>query len=339
MSYLQLEKIYKSYVEGTNVLDGLDMTVEEGEIVVVLGKSGCGKTTLLKIISGLEKQTSGNITVDGESIDDIKPNLRPVSMMFQKPLLFGNMTVEENISFGKRIKGEKKEIINADVERLVQLVGLEGLEKRKPKQLSGGQEQRVSLARALMVNPKVLLLDEPLSALDANLRLEMREKIVDVHKETGTTMIMVTHDQSEAAAMADKIAFMDCGKILQFAPPKEFYSNPVNSRVASFFGWKNCLDCTVSGENVRSAIGEFNVKDFEGNGEFKLLIRPDAAEISADGVICPVVSASFNGLDSTYTVDYNGFPLRIRLDGTYGFNVGERIGLSLNTDKMAVVKE
>ena len=336
MSFLELKEIVKRY-EGSEepCINGIDLEVEQGEIVVILGESGSGKTTILKMISGLEGQTSGEISVDGECINDIPADKRPVTMVFQKPLLFRSMTVTKNIGFGKWIKNSDPKATDERVRYLIGLMGLEGLENRKPHQLSGGQEQRVSLARAIMVEPKILLLDEPMSALDESLRASMRENILNVRKELGLTILLVTHDQQEAAIMADRIALLMDGKIVQFAEPEEFYKRPVNKDVAMFFGWQNAVPCEVKEGVITSDIGTFSIDaDVSGN---TLLIRPDSAYVDPDGTVCEVISSSFIGLNSMYTVMCNGMPLRILLDSKYGFDIGSRIGISFDKEKMWVV--
>jgi ABC-type spermidine/putrescine transport systems, ATPase components len=337
MSFLELKNIVKHYQKAENpCIDGLDLNVEKGEIVVILGESGSGKTTILKMISGFVEPTSGEMIVDGECINAIPINQRPVTMVFQKSLLFRNLTVSRNISFGKWIKGADKESMNERVKYLVELMGLDGLEDRLPYQLSGGQEQRVSLARAIMVEPKILLLDEPMSALDESLRASMRENIINVRNELGLTILLVTHDQQEAAIMADRIALLMDGNIVQIAKPEEFYKRPVSKEVAIFFGWQNAITCDVKGGVIESDIGTFRIdEDVSGS---TLLIRPDSAYVDPNGTLCEVVSSSFLGMNNSYTVMCNGIPLKILIDAKYQFDVGDKVGLSFNSEKMWVVE-
>jgi ABC-type Fe3+/spermidine/putrescine transport system ATPase subunit len=338
MSFLELKGIVKRY-PGAEMpcIDGLDLSVEKGEIVVILGESGSGKTTILKMISGLAETTAGKIAVDGECIDALPANKRPVTMVFQRPLLFRNQTVHRNICFGKWIKGAEKSQMEERAQQLVKLMGLEGLEDRLPNQLSGGQEQRVSLARAIMVEPKILLLDEPMSALDETLRASMRDNILNVRNQLELTILLVTHDQQEAATMADRIALLMDGKIIQIAKPEEFYKKPKNRKVAMFFGWRNCVPCTSSGGVAASSLGTFAVEGNDVSGDAFLLIRPDAAIVSPEGRECEVVSSSFTGLETAYGVMCDGIPLRIVLDAKYAFETGDRVKILFDREKMWVV--
>ena len=223
MTYLELKGLEKKFDGAAKAsVDGVDLAVDKGQIVVLLGPSGCGKTTTLKMIAGLISTTSGGITLDGKSILDVPADRRDVSMVFQKPLLFPHMTVAQNIGFGLKMRGVKQTEIDLKVAEALDLVKLNGFGKRKVHQLSGGQEQRVSLARALVIEPKLLLLDEPLSALDAELRLEMRELILSIKQKLGITIMFVTHDQQEAVMLADRIALMVDGMIVQFDKPGRF---------------------------------------------------------------------------------------------------------------------
>ena len=239
MSFLEIKNIEKTY-DGSGIpcLEGLDLEMEKGEIMVILGPSGCGKSTLLRIIAGLDSQDAGTVTLDGERMDSMSPERRPVSMVFQKAYLFPNMDVRRNVNYAPRINGVLKgKELDAETDRMLDLVDLRYLAERYPRQLSGGQEQRVSLARALITKPKLLLLDEPFSALDAELRISLRNNLRAICKEIGQTVIFVTHDQQEAVAIADRIALMSNGRILQCSEPNEFYHRPNSYETAIFFGW------------------------------------------------------------------------------------------------------
>ena len=281
MSLLEIRNIQKSYVPGEPVIRGVDLEVNQGEIIVLLGSSGCGKTTLLKTIAGLEEQDAGTIVIDGVDMAGVRTEKRPIAMVFQKSLLFRNMTVEQNINFAPRVnrtmsKAEYQKLTN----ELLELIDMPGMGNKRATELSGGQEQRVSLARALMTQPKVLLLDEPLSALDAKLRVSMRQHIRRLNRETGTTMVFVTHDQQEAVEMASRIALMHNGRILQYAPPQEFYTHPASYEVAEFFNWKNYVPATKVGSRVRCALGEFSFPASAlPDGPCVLCVRPEAARV------------------------------------------------------------
>ncbi len=263
MSFLEVSGIFKTYKHASEpCVSNLDLSLERGEIVVLLGESGCGKSTLLKIIAGLEEADRGDVSIDGEPMGSMPPEKRPTAMVFQKALLFNNMTVEQNVNFAPRVnRTMKKAELTRKTEEMIKLVGLEGLGKKKATELSGGQEQRVSLARALMVEPKLLLLDEPLSALDATLRETMQRHIRRINRETGVTMLMVTHDQREAVAVADRIAVMHDGRIEQYDRPEAFYSRPATRYVAEFFGWRNFMPAIRNGGVAKCTLGEFALPD------------------------------------------------------------------------------
>ena len=292
MSILELDHITMRYPGAEDpCLKDLSLQVEEGEIVTLLGASGCGKTTLLKIIAGLEKQNAGQVTIDGTDMQSLPPDKRPIAMVFQKPLLFENMNVEQNVNFSPRLNRtmEKKEL-KEKTRAMLALVGLEGFEKRRVSSLSGGQEQRVSLARALMAEPRLLLLDEPLSALDQNLKLSMEQMIRRINRELGTTMLYVTHDQNEAAAVSDRIALMREGAFLQFGRPENYYSRPVNAYAARFFGCKNLLPARKEGSRIVSPLGSFERPDCtQEDGNVLLGVRSEAAKDFQNGPFCGII--------------------------------------------------
>lgn len=333
MSYLEIKDLSAGYSKNDNCIEGLNLSVEKGEIIAVLGQSGCGKSTLLKVISGLIFQNAGTVEIDGESMDCIPPEKRPVSMVFQKALLFRNMSVAKNINYAPRLLGTiKGEELSAETERMLKLVDLEGFGDRKVTELSGGQEQRVSLARALITKPKVLLLDEPFSALDAKLRVSLRDSLRKICKEIGQTVVFVTHDQQEAVAIGDKIALMMDGKILQYDNPNLFYHRPVSKRAAMFFGWENAIPAVQDGSMVSSPLGEFMFPNAEvRNGNIVLMMHPQAAICVSDGKYSALVKeAVYLGTISDYVVEYNGVTLKIEVSCRNMHRVGEYINFDID---------
>lgn len=241
MAYIEFKNITKSF-GNTHVLKGIDLEVQEGELITLLGPSGCGKSTLLRCLAGLEEIQGGTIMLEDKDITHVDARLRQIGMVFQQYSLFPNMTVEQNLAFGLKIKKLPKETIEKEVETALKMVGLEDKRTSYPGQLSGGQQQRVALARAIVTKPKVLLLDEPLSAIDAKLRKSLQIEIRKIQKELNITTIFVTHDQDEAMIMSDRICLMNEGKIEQLGTPIEVYTEPKTKFAASFIGNYNVLD-------------------------------------------------------------------------------------------------
>ena len=289
---LHLRNIKKSFGE-TRVLSGIDLEIQRGEFITLLGSSGCGKTTTLRIIAGLESPDSGQVLLEGEDITELEPNRRSVNTVFQNYALFPHMTVAGNIGYGLKIRKTPKDVIARKVEELLSLVQLEGFGPRMPGQLSGGQRQRVAIARAVAGEPKVLLLDEPLGALDLKLRRQMQLELKRLQKQMGMTFIYITHDQEEAINMSDRIAVMNRGLLEQVGTPNEVYYHPRTSYVASFVGSANILregqsTFAIRTENVlmngeRECTREAAVleKSFAG-GQLRILFRlPDGQQITA----------------------------------------------------------
>ena len=267
---LELKEIRKSFTEGEAVLDNISLKIGKGEFITLLGSSGCGKTTTLRIIAGLEQPDEGSVWLDGREVTGLEPNQRDVNTVFQNYALFPHMNVAENIGYGLKLKKVPKSEIKKKVSQMLELVQLEGYEKRKPSELSGGQKQRVAIARALVNNPKVLLLDEPLGALDLQLRRAMQIELKHLQKKLGITFIYITHDQEEAINMSDRIAVMKDGRIEQIGTPDEIYNHPKTSYVATFVGNANILQGVVEsiqGQNVIVKIGNDKVAVDLGTGQ------------------------------------------------------------------------
>ncbi|OZI11105.1 ABC transporter ATP-binding protein [Bacillaceae bacterium SAS-127] len=266
MSYITIQNINKSFHDKA-VLQSLNLSLEEGEFVTLLGPSGCGKSTLLRILAGLTAPDAGRIMMDGKEITNVKAKERNVGMVFQSYALFPNMTVEENISFGLKMKKVNKDTIKQKVRQLIEMVGLEEKEASYPRELSGGQQQRVALARALIVEPKVLLLDEPLSALDAQIRKSLQKLLRRIQQELNMTTILVTHDQEEAMAMSDRIFLLNNGQIVQSGTPHSIYTKPKNEFAARFIGNYNIL----TGQQLNTLM-----KGDHLSSSKKYAIRPEA---------------------------------------------------------------
>lgn len=284
-TFLNIEHIRKSYGSNTVVQD-FNMAVEKGEFISFLGPSGCGKTTVLRMVAGFEEPTSGRIVIGGKDVTRLKPNQRNIGMVFQAYALFPNMTVGQNIGFGLKIAGKSKAEIDKRVDEMLELISLPGFGDRYPYQLSGGQQQRIALARALAPKPSVLLLDEPLSALDAKVRVSLRDQIRAIQRELGITTIFVTHDQEEALSISDRIVVMYGGKAEQVGAPFEIYNRPATKFVANFVGTLNVLEGTVtdaasgkvsvSGQDIGLA-GKLNGSK---SGEaVSLALRPEAISL------------------------------------------------------------
>ena len=251
MAFLEVNNLVKSFGSNT-VVKGVDFAFDKGEFISLLGPSGCGKTTILRMIAGFEHPTSGSIKVDGQDITGLKPNQRKLGMVFQAYALFPNLNVGDNIGFGLKIAGMGAEERRARVDEMLKLIGLPGFEKRYPYEMSGGQQQRVALARAIAPRPRLLLLDEPLSALDAKIRVSLREEIRAIQLDLGITTVFVTHDQEEALSISDRIVVMNAGNIDQLGAPHEIYNKPATRFVATFVGHLNTIEATVTDAAARS---------------------------------------------------------------------------------------
>lgn len=274
-AYLSIDSISVSY-GGTRVLDRVSLGVERGEMIALLGSSGCGKTTLLRSIAGFVIPESGTISIDGKDITRLPPEARETAMMFQSYALWPHMSVADNIAYGLRMRGRKKDAMATRVGEMLKLLQLEGFGPRPVTQLSGGQRQRVALGRALAVDPRLLLLDEPMSNLDYKVRLELRHELRALQKRIGITAVYVTHDREEALTLADRIAVIDAGRVVQIGAPEDIFHHPSSAFVAGFMGADNVIDLMQSSTGVLSAIG----KSAGGAQRVRAHFRSDAARIS-----------------------------------------------------------
>ena len=290
---VELQDLVASY-DGAPVVDRVCLVVEPGTLTALLGPSGCGKTTTLKVVAGLMRADSGDVRFDGESVLRLPAEKRPVAMVFQKPLLFPHLSVGDNVGFGLRMRGVARPERRRRVGEALDLVRLGNLADRRVGELSGGQEQRVALARALVTEPRVLLLDEPFSALDASLRVEVRDLVRGLQQELGLTTLFVTHDQEEAVALADQVVLLAEGRVEQAGPPRAFYDSPANLRVARFFGGRNEVPARVVAGAVTSALGTWRTDAWDGAAV--LSVRPEAVLLTGDdGVPAELVQARYLG--------------------------------------------
>ena len=282
-------------------LDDLDLAIEPGEFVALLGPSGCGKTTALRVLAGLEDADSGQVLVGGRDVTALPANRRDMGMVFQAYSLFPHLTALENVSFGLRLR--RRSVPAARAREMLELVGIGAFADRYPQQMSGGQQQRVALARALAIEPSVLLLDEPLSALDAKVRVQLRDEIRRIQTSVGTTTLFVTHDQEEALAVADRVGVMRSGRLEQLAPPAEIYLSPATAFVADFVGVSNRLPGTAAGDTVEVLGARLPLLAPGASGAVTALVRPEAVTVDADPAASGrVVTTSFLGPISKVTV-------------------------------------
>jgi ABC-type Fe3+/spermidine/putrescine transport system ATPase subunit len=345
MTEVRLSELNKIYTPGNvHAVQDVDLTVHPGELLCLLGPSGCGKTTVLKMIAGLERPSGGDVRFDSVSVLETKAERREAVMVFQDHLLFPYMTVGENVSFGLRMRRLDAASIRNRVERILSMVQLEGMADRSPSQLSGGQRQRVALARALVVEPRVLLLDEPLSSLDESLRDEMRELICRLQRELQVTTIFVTHSQDEAVQLADRIALMFDGRLVQVGSAREFYDHPAGPRVASFFGNRNVFRGVKRDEAVTCALGTLTVSGATvGDGTVYAYIRPEAIAVGEEAAGVPalnrirgtLVSCAYLGTYTRYLVRIGDRDVEVRMNPVpYCPDPGTELTLAIPTDRI-----
>jgi len=354
---IQLQRVSKVFHTGsstTHALDNISLEIRDNEFFTLLGPSGCGKTTLLRSIAGFEEVTEGRILLFGEDIGGLPPNKRPVNTVFQQYALFPHMTVAQNVGFGLRMLGHERAEIEATVKRTLDLVKLGALADRRPMQLSGGQQQRVALARALATQPKVLLLDEPLSALDLKLRQEMRVELKQLQQETGITFVFVTHDQEEALTMSDRIAVISDGKLQQVGGSQDIYDRPVNHFVADFIGDTNFLDVEIEdidGARARCRSRGGLVVDAEAPETIKagarvsMSVRPEKIRIDGAGRdgSAVVERLTYLGTDTQYLIRFADESLLVRVQNAHSrmahFEVGSRVALTFDPDAARILSD
>ncbi|RUM23803.1 ABC transporter ATP-binding protein [Rhizobium vallis] len=335
-AYLQLDKLTLAYGDTVAVRD-LDLAIGKGELVALLGPSGCGKTTTMRAIAGLLTPAAGRIGLDGADITRVSANKRAVGLVFQSYALFPHLTVYENVAFGLRLKGISGADLDSRVGAGLKSVGLSTFASRKPAELSGGQQQRVALARSMVMEPKVLLLDEPLSNLDARLRLEMRAELQRVQKETGVTMIFVTHDQVEALALADRIVVMLNGGIEQIGTPEEIYNNPVSAFVADFVGFENVF--ALKDGKLMTPNGPITLSGALPQASAGLAWRPRAVVLGAGPFQGMVRGTSFAGNTREYLLDTPLGAIKAEIDASLPpHEIGSPLAFDLPVDGAANLK-
>lgn len=336
---LELENVTHRYGRGEPALSDLSLNVEPGELVALLGPSGCGKTTALKVLAGLLSPSSGDVRVEGSSVMGITPEKRRTAMVFQKPLLFPHMNVAGNVGFGLRMRGSTEDS-EKKVKEALEQVQMEGFADRNPGELSGGQQQRVALARALVTSPKLLLLDEPFSALDANLRSEMRELVKRLQREGDYTTIFVTHDQEEAVVLADRIALLFDGELQMYDRPQAFYDRPASMEVARFFGATNFLEGRAENGSVHTKLGDLRLENSGPPGDVTITIRPEAVRLEKGENSFPanIVAATYLGTQVHYTFDSRGTRIRAALPPHIRLKVGDEVTARLPAESLWVLK-
>ena len=340
---IDLKNITVSFDGGEPVLKNLNLYIRNREFITLLGPSGCGKTTTLRIIAGFLEPDEGQVLFDGLDIAGVPPHKRQLNTIFQRYALFPHLNVWKNVAFGLKLRGLPKAETDARVAEMLRMVNLTGFEKRSVASLSGGQQQRVAIARALAVKPRVLLLDEPLGALDLKLRKDMQAELKNIQQQLGITFIYVTHDQEEALSMSDTIVVMDEGVIQQAGSPKDVYDEPKNAFVADFIGESNILDGVMLEDlRVRFAGMTFTCVDrgFEQNEKVDVVIRPEDVDIvPPQGKVLrgTVTSVTFKGVHYEFIVDVQGFKWLIQ--STEKHDLGEVIGISIKPDEIHVMKK
>jgi len=357
--YLILDRVEKIFQDGqggqVKAVDSVSLNIRKGEFVTLLGPSGCGKTTTLRMVAGFEVQNRGDIILNGKNINNVAAYDRNMPMVFQSYALFPHMTIFENIAYGLRVRKMSRETIRNDVAMACQMVNLSGLEKRYPGELSGGQQQRVALARALVLKPEIMLFDEPLSNLDAKLRIQTRTEIMRVQQMLGITALYVTHDQSEALSMSDRIVVMNQGRIEQFGTPEEIYARPATPFVADFIGNANFINVMVREDRKDSLLVEVQdevltldkpeSESYAQGEELTLAIKPESMDISeeATGFTGTVEVVSYLGSTTEFKVEFNGSFLTVVHTNTGNRDVkkrktGDKVNLRFETDAFQVYR-
>ena len=342
MALIELVDLSKSY-DGETVLDEFTLSIKENEFITLLGPSGCGKTTTLRIVGGFTRPDTGKVIFEGKDITDVAPNKRHVNTVFQKYALFPNMNIAENIAFGLRISGKSKDYINDKIKYALKLVNLSGYEKRSVDSLSGGQQQRIAIARAIVNEPQVLLLDEPLGALDLKMRQEMQYELIRLKRELGITFLYVTHDQEEALTMSDKVVVMNQGYIQQMGTPEQIYNEPENAFVADFIGDSNIIDGIMLEDRVVEICGHVFPCIDEGFGKktpVDVVIRPEDILIGkpGEGIMDGMVTSNvFIGVHYEMCIEAGGFEWLAQ--NTRSYPVGTKVSIGVTPENIQIMNK
>jgi putative spermidine/putrescine transport system ATP-binding protein len=345
MTTVQLKRVRKDFGSFTAIAN-IDLDIESGELVALLGPSGCGKTTTLRMIAGLEIPTEGQILFDGKDVSETAVQKRNVGMVFQRYALFPHMTVEKNVMFGLRVRGTDKAEIERRLEDILDVVQLQQFRHRFPAQLSGGQMQRVAIARTLITNPSVLMMDEPLANLDTKLRGEMRRFIRELQQRLGITTIFVTHDQIEAMELADRVAVIFDGNLAQYDPPDILYQRPNSIEIADFMGASNVFEAKVNGQMATTVFGALSFQPEAQDGSAHVMLRAEAIDLhlskpsDAPNVIEGLVTArEFFGANITYSIDCMGARVQVTEQSRRMVDIDQKVWLSISPDRIWIIQK